>query len=455
VKRPNETSGLTRREAILKTLFGAGFVGLRALATGLPISFLLNPRKALAANSPLPAPCSTNPNAQYLILATSGQGDPINANCPGSYVTGIGHPTDQKMAATNFNLGSFPTTAALPWSALPPLMLAQSCFFHHATYTLIHPDEPNVMALMGYSSPTEMLVSMIAKQMSACLGTVQQQPVALGPESVTFGGQPLPNLPPLALSTMLAAESGPLGQLVSLRDQTLNSIHSYLQTEGNSAQAAFVANYANSRNEARELSQTLIGALATQCPDNTPASQLNAASLLIQMNVAPVIVVHQDFGADNHSDANLATETSETLSTLANLGTFWQSLQTVGTGNQISMAFLNVFGRTLAASTSANGRGHNPNHHVMVMIGSPFVGSVIGGVEPTANQPGATGGDFAAMAIDPSTGVGVSGGGTGNDIPFSQTFQSAALTLATGIGCDLSQEIIGGQVVNSALVNPP
>ena len=34
---------ITRRDAILSTLFGAGAVGLRALATGLPASLLLNP----------------------------------------------------------------------------------------------------------------------------------------------------------------------------------------------------------------------------------------------------------------------------------------------------------------------------------------------------------------------------------------------------------------------------
>jgi hypothetical protein len=40
---------ITRRESILSTLFGTGLVGLRALASGLPAAFLLNPRRALAA----------------------------------------------------------------------------------------------------------------------------------------------------------------------------------------------------------------------------------------------------------------------------------------------------------------------------------------------------------------------------------------------------------------------
>src|SRR6185369_4498973 len=43
------TMTFTRRQTLLSALFGAGYVGLRALATGLPASFLLNPRRALAA----------------------------------------------------------------------------------------------------------------------------------------------------------------------------------------------------------------------------------------------------------------------------------------------------------------------------------------------------------------------------------------------------------------------
>ncbi|MDB4983317.1 MAG: hypothetical protein JWM82_4069, partial [Myxococcales bacterium] len=37
-----------RRKAILDGLFGAGWLGLRALATGVPVALLANPRRALA-----------------------------------------------------------------------------------------------------------------------------------------------------------------------------------------------------------------------------------------------------------------------------------------------------------------------------------------------------------------------------------------------------------------------
>jgi hypothetical protein len=459
IETPAQLSNLNRRELLLKTVFGAGFLGLQSLATGLPIAFLANPRKALAANpSGPPAACSTNPNAQYLILSTSGQGDPVNTNAPGTYEDPkIGHPADPSMKATSMTVGTTQTTAAAPWAALPQAMLNQTCFFHHGTYTLIHADEPNVMSVMGDVSQNEMLVSMIAKQMATCLGTIQQQPITLGGTGITFGGQPLPVLPPTSLSTMLASPTGPLGQLTAMRDQTLDAVHALVKAAGNSAQQAFITNYATSRDQVRHLSQSLIGQLSA-ISDNSEASQLQAALILIQMNVAPVMVVGLDFGADNHTDQNLANETANTVSTLATLGTFWQQLQTMGLGSQVSIASLNVFGRTMDASTSIDGRGHNPNHHVMFMTGQPFAGSIIGGVEPDSNQPGQSaaqgGADYTAMSIDMNTGVGVPSGG--GNIPFNETFQSAAKTLAAGIGVSqtaVSQNITGGSVINAALAN--
>src|SRR5579871_5409085 len=89
---------ITRRDALLSTLFGAGYVGLRALATGLPASLLLRPREALA--DPAGAMGCANPSkAQYIIFTTSGNGDPINASVPGTYEdANIVHSTDPTMA---------------------------------------------------------------------------------------------------------------------------------------------------------------------------------------------------------------------------------------------------------------------------------------------------------------------------------------------------------------------
>src|SRR5579872_2513439 len=119
---------LTRRQAIMSTLFGSGYVGLRALATGLPASFLLNPRRALAAATPA---CANKSQAQYFIFNTLGSGDPINANVPGTYDDPkIAHSLDPAMAPAPLTIGGQTSTAATPWTTLPQTVLDRTCFFH-------------------------------------------------------------------------------------------------------------------------------------------------------------------------------------------------------------------------------------------------------------------------------------------------------------------------------------
>ena len=95
---------VTRRESLLAGLFGTGYIGLRALATGLPPWFLLNPRRATAQD--LQCMLNAKNNNQYLILSTSSNGDPVNCNCPGTYEnTSLVHPTVDEMTATKVNVG--------------------------------------------------------------------------------------------------------------------------------------------------------------------------------------------------------------------------------------------------------------------------------------------------------------------------------------------------------------
>src|SRR5450755_3453236 len=102
---------ITRRQALLSTLFGTGMIGLRALATGLPATFLLNPRRALAD---MPASgCPDPTKAQFVIFNTSGLGDPINANVPGTYDDPlVVHSMDPAMAPTQFMVNGQSVTAA-------------------------------------------------------------------------------------------------------------------------------------------------------------------------------------------------------------------------------------------------------------------------------------------------------------------------------------------------------
>ena len=76
---------ITRREGLLAGLFGSGYIGLRALATGLPAWYLLNPSRATAQD--LQCAITARANLQYLIVSTSSNGDPLH---PRVVVAGLG-----------------------------------------------------------------------------------------------------------------------------------------------------------------------------------------------------------------------------------------------------------------------------------------------------------------------------------------------------------------------------
>ena len=235
---------LSRREALLSVLCGAGYVGLRALATGLPAGLLLNPRRALAAVGNGGA-CAAASKAQFIIMSTSGNGDPINANVPGTYDDpNIAHSLDPQMAATKLTVGGVQTTAAAPWATLPASVLGRTTFFHLMTNTPVHPKEPDVLKLMGATYQAEMLPSILAKQLAPCLGTIQTQPITIGAtspsEGLVFGGQALPIIPPLSLKATLASTPGPLTDLQSLRDKTLQQLDDVYKNSAGPAQRGYI-----------------------------------------------------------------------------------------------------------------------------------------------------------------------------------------------------------------------
>ena len=151
----------------------------------------------------------------------------------------------------------------------------------------------------------------------------------------------------------------------------------------------------------RSINQSLLSALSS-ITDNTANSQILAAVTLIQMNVTPVISIHIPFGGDNHRDVGLAAETTQTVSGVATIDALMQQLAAAGLSDSVTFMSLNVFGRTIGPSNT-DGRQHNQNHQVSVTIGKPFAGGIIGGVAPT-------GGDYGALAIDSTSGVGAAGG---------------------------------------------
>ncbi len=438
---------ISRRQALMSTLFGASYVGLRALATGLPAAMLLDPKRALAA--PTPAPTCVDPTrAQYIIFHTSGSGDPINASVPGTYEdANIAHSQDPTMAPTTLSIGGKQVKAAAPWATLPQNVLDRTCFWHLMTNTPVHPKEPDVLKLMNVTYQGEMLPSILAKQLAPCLNTIQSQPISLGAaspsEGLTYSGQALPIIPALALKATLTAPNGPLANLQPLRDQTLNQLYDLYKKDATPAQRAYIDSLATTQSQVRNIKQDLLDRLAA-IKDNSPASQVLAAVTLIQMNVTPVVAIHIPFGGDNHRDIGLANETTQTVAGVATIVSLMQQLASAGLADKVTFMSLDVFGRTLGPS-STDGRQHNPNHQVSISIGKPFKGGVMGGVVPVA-------GDYGATAMDPKTGQGSASGA----IKAVDTLASYGRTMLAAVGTDdktIATQITSGQVVTGALAS--
>ena len=433
---------MTRRQALIRTLFGVGAIGLRSLATGIPAAFLLNPRRALANGM-----CAVPTKAQYFVLSTSGNGDPINAGAPGTYAdTKIIHSMDPTMAPTSFQMGGKAYTAAKPWSTLPQNVLDRTTFWHLMTNTPIHPKEPEVLRLMGATAAHEMLPSLLAKVTAPCLNTVQAQPFSVGgsgpSEALSYNGSVMPIIPPVALKDTLTAPAGLLTTLQAVRDTTMNSIYAMYKTTATPAEKAFIDATVNTQAQVRSLNQSLLSTLSS-INDNSVASQILATVTLIQMNVAPVIAMHIPFGGDNHTDTNLALETAQTVSGVASIAALMAQLQSAGLQDKVTFMTLNVFGRTLMTNgggTAGNGRAHNPNHQVSVTIGAPFKGGVIGGV-------GAVAGDYGATGITSATGASSSSG----DVSAVDSLGAYARTLLASVGGDPTV-VSTGKVIPAALV---
>jgi hypothetical protein len=433
---------ITRRQALLSTLFGATGVGVRALATGLPAALLADPRRALAAGPP--AGCASK--AQFVILNTSGNGDPINANVPGTYADPkIVHSQDPTMAPMPLTIQGQQYTAAAPWATLPQAVLDRTCFWHMMTDTPVHPKQPDVLKLMEATQADEMLPSLLARQLAPCLGTIQTEPISVGAtspsEGLTYQGRALPIVPALALKATLTTPAGPLANLQPLRDQTLNQLYDLYKNGTSPAGRAYIDSLVTSQQQIRGIQQGLLAQLES-IKDNSPASQVLAALTLVQMKVSPVVAIHIPFGGDNHRDIGLQAETTQTVAGVATIASLMSQLASAGLADQVTFMSLNVFGRTLGPSNT-DGRQHNPNHQVSVTIGKPFRGGVIGGIGPAQNDYGALGFDSTSGQVSSSP-----------DVPAVNTLGAFGQTLLAAVGVDaatIASLISVGKVVTGAL----
>jgi hypothetical protein len=438
---PNIPPRPLKRRELLKGA-GAGVL-LRALSLGLPPAWLLSATADRPQRSPLSllgaqdALAQSSPRGiQTLILSTSSAGDPVNANCPGAYVTGA--ENNPQLPASRVSLGGGGARGATVWGELPEALRARLAFIHMSPRAVAHPEYSATMSLHGAvknaaGNGSEMLASALAQLGAPVLGTLQREPLPLCREVLTYEGQPLQSLRPSELRALFTGAEPALSDLRATRDAALDSLYRDLSSQGTRAQRAFLDRYLLSRDEARSLGERLGGLLGELSTDDDlvdeAGDQVIAAVALAQLRVAPVVTIRLPFGGDNHQDRELLDERDQTLEGVGHIGALWGRLVGAGLQDQVSFGLLNVFGRELQRN-SQGGRNHNRSHGVLVMFGAGVRGGVFGGVS----------GDGRALSID----------GIGAD----ETLEAAGATLAVAMGH--SAEVVGarvrGRVIGGALV---
>lgn len=448
----------TRRDFLRWSLTGgAGGLALHAAAaaTGLPVSFLRTGRVAHASTSE-----RAGASPSFVVMAMNSSGDPINANCPGSY----GNPSDQNdpahliehatvaelgegslgeiageaFGAADFEtghscmLGNVQTWAARPWAALPEAMRAQMAVIRHQTYTAAHPEFRKVSDFHGaVKGPGriggESYPSFLAQELAPLLETVLDTPMNVGAPTILARGVPVRKQKPDQLQELFA-ESGTWrgltpGEFADFRDAALDDIYREVRQSGTHAQRKFLDHHARSREDARRLSEALTEALMPVTQTEDPAEkQIRTALALIEHAVTPVITIDLDFGGDNHQDAQLEVEVTETIAGVGALRSLWEGLQGRGLTNA-SFVYLSVFGRKLQRGSSG-GRGHYSKDHAMVMFGPGVKPGLLGQVTE----------DLEAGPID--------------DIPIEETLAAAGKTFACAVGVPediIEERIVGGR----------
>ncbi|RYE92898.1 MAG: DUF1501 domain-containing protein [Myxococcales bacterium] len=444
---------MMNRRTLLQGLVAGGGASLllRSLATGLPLSFLLDPSRARADDPP---------PVRSVLLILNEDGDPFNANCPGSYVEGVTHHPD--LVKTEVKLGAHTSHAAPGWKALlegNPGLGDRMAIIHHATHAVAHNQYPSVLTLQGAAkgeegNGEECLPTLLAQALFTPGTHIQREPIALAPAPLTSLGNPLPSYDPYSLQQLFSPVSSP-GDLAFLTDEgmvearakTLDALYAQARASGRPTQKRFLERYATSREEARQLADKLRADLASlPAPDEegfTYPAQVTAALALLRANVSPVVTLSLPFGGDNHNDAGLGRELEETTLGLGAIALIWQKLHDMQLQDTVTLASLNTFGRSLAMA-GLTGRNHNPDHHAMLLIGPRVRGGVYGG-------PVNDGKRFGAGAFDPATGV-VSPGAA---IQPGQSLVAAGRTLAAAAGltsAQLDKRIAGDALVTGALL---
>ena len=207
----------------------------------------------------LPACVRRRDKAQFIIFATSGSGDPINANVPGTYEDPkIAHSRDPTMAPTPLTIAGQTHTAAAPWATLPQSVLDRTAFWHLMTNTPVHPKEPDVLKLMGddlRGRDAAVAPGQAARAVPRHDPVAADQPrrdLAVRGAELT-AAQALPIIPALALKATLTNPAGPLTNLQPLRDQTLNQLYDLYENGATTAQRAYIDSLVTSQTQVRNI----------------------------------------------------------------------------------------------------------------------------------------------------------------------------------------------------------
>jgi hypothetical protein len=421
---------------------------LRSLATGIPLEWFSSPQVAWAQSAS---------EAKFLILSTSMEGDPVMCNTPGTYGIDIGNhkvmhpPGDALFKEKSIRVGGTAYKSAAVWEGLKSSVLERTAFFYFDTGAVSHTEEGKVLRLMGGVLDNEMFVSSMAKLLNGRLKTIQAQPITLGTktaaESIYYEGQPQPQLNPLGVKHILTRnKSNPLENLQNLRDNTLKAVCHYLKTDGNEAQKKYLDGYIKSQEEARAISEDLLSLLSS-VEDNSPASQVSAAMVLIRLNCTPVVTIHIPFGGDNHSDGGLEKEAIETRAGVQTIQYLMEQLGVHGLSNRVIFALYNVFGRTMSyAQRENNGRDHHHEAGGGIVIGSNIRGGVYGRLSYIDAIS-----DFGALPMHSKTGEGALNG----DISERDGMGAFAKTIGTALGVskkDLDEHILLGTAIENAVI---
>ncbi|BCE01176.1 hypothetical protein [Marinicellulosiphila megalodicopiae] len=432
-----------RRDLLKYISTGSATVLLRSVVSGIPAAALLT------MSAPSMAANSRNEEAmppQFLMFSMRTEGDPMNINCPGSYDSGVDvvvNNPSPKLAPVEVSLGGQIHRASTPWSTLPQWALDRTAFIHHRTYQGIHSQFGNVMEMVGKTRGPEgeanfpdHLSSIISHAMAEPdrFGTIQSRPIRFGGGGVKYQNQSVQEMSPSALQSLFDAPSGVEKQLQDLRDQEVNKFSDMLKQTGNKkaskSQTLWLDQHIRSKEELRSLNIQLLEGF-TKINSGDLHDQIDAALLCFKLNLSSVATIGIPFGGDNHNDEDWENEINGTISGCNDMTYFFNRIEAEGLKDQVTLANLNVFGRTFRQIRT--GRSHNAEHHMMAITGANINPGVIGGLMQIGSDAGATG-------INSLSGASTNSG----DIPATETLESAAKTLAFAVG--VSKTVINTRI---------